>query len=73
MKTRELAERLGCSLEGDGDVEIRRVAGIDQAAVGDVTFVSNSKYRPLLASTRASAVILGVREIVTLIRCEQFA
>jgi len=61
MKTRELAERLGCSLEGDGDVEIRRVAGIDQAAVGDVTFVSNSKYRPLLASTRASAVILGVR------------
>ena len=59
MKTRELAERIGCSLEGDGDVEIRRVAGIDQAASGDVTFVSNSKYRPLLASTRASAVILG--------------
>jgi UDP-3-O-[3-hydroxymyristoyl] glucosamine N-acyltransferase len=59
MNIRELAERLGCSLEGNGDVEIRRVAGIEQAAVGDVTFVSNSKYRPLLASTRASAVILG--------------
>jgi UDP-3-O-[3-hydroxymyristoyl] glucosamine N-acyltransferase len=59
MILRELADRLGCRLEGDGDVEIRRVAGIEQAAAGDVTFLSNSKYRGLLATTKASAVILG--------------
>jgi UDP-3-O-[3-hydroxymyristoyl] glucosamine N-acyltransferase len=59
MTLRELAERLTCRLEGDGDVEIRRVAGIEQAAAGDLTFVNNPKYRSLLAATKASAVILG--------------
>jgi UDP-3-O-[3-hydroxymyristoyl] glucosamine N-acyltransferase len=60
MTLRELAEQLGCRLEGGGDVEIRRVAGIEQAAAGDVTFLSNSKYRGLLATTKAPAVILGL-------------
>src|SRR5471032_1833835 len=59
MTALELADRLGCRLEGDGDVEIRRVAGIEQAVAGDVTFVSNAQYRSLLATTKASAVILG--------------
>jgi UDP-3-O-[3-hydroxymyristoyl] glucosamine N-acyltransferase len=57
MKLRELAERLDCRLEGDGEVEIRRVAGIDAACPGDVTFLANPKYTSALASTRASAVI----------------
>lgn len=60
MKLREIAERLRCRLEGDGDVEIRRVAGIERAGPGDLTFVANPRYRPLLDRTRASAVILGL-------------
>jgi UDP-3-O-[3-hydroxymyristoyl] glucosamine N-acyltransferase len=59
LKLRDLAERLDCRLEGDGDIEILRVAGIEQAQPGDLTFVANRKYYPLLRSTRASAVILG--------------
>jgi len=59
MKLRDLAERLDCRLEGDGDVDIARVAGVEQAGPGDVTFVSNPKYRAHLAETRASAAILG--------------
>jgi len=59
MKLRELAERLGCRLEGNGDIEVVRVAGVEQAGTGDVTFVSNPKYRSHLAATRASAAILG--------------
>jgi UDP-3-O-[3-hydroxymyristoyl] glucosamine N-acyltransferase len=59
MKLRELAERLGCRLEGDGEVEIARVAGVEQAGPGDVTFVSNPKYKSHLAATHASAAILG--------------
>jgi UDP-3-O-[3-hydroxymyristoyl] glucosamine N-acyltransferase len=59
LKLRELADRLRCRLEGDGDVEIRRVAGIEQAAAGDLTFVANSKYQGLLAETGASAVIIS--------------
>jgi UDP-3-O-[3-hydroxymyristoyl] glucosamine N-acyltransferase len=62
MQLRELAERLGCRLEGDGRVEIRRVAGLDQAEEGDVAFFANRKYAPALRRTRASAVIIGEDE-----------
>jgi UDP-3-O-[3-hydroxymyristoyl] glucosamine N-acyltransferase len=59
MELRDLAGQLGCRLEGDGAVDIVRVAGIDQAQAGDVTFVDNPRYVSHLASTQASAVILS--------------
>jgi UDP-3-O-[3-hydroxymyristoyl] glucosamine N-acyltransferase len=59
LKLRDIAARLECSLEGDGQLEIERVAGIEAAGPGDLTFVANSKYVPRLRDTRASAVILG--------------
>jgi len=58
MKLRDLAQRLGCRLDGDGDIEIVRVAGIEDAGAGDLSFVANPKYLPALAKTRASAVLL---------------
>jgi UDP-3-O-[3-hydroxymyristoyl] glucosamine N-acyltransferase len=58
VKLRDLADRLECRLEGDGEVEVTRVSGIQDAQPGDVTFLANSKYEKALASTRASAVIL---------------
>ena len=58
MKLRELAERLACRLEGDGEIDIARVAGIEEAGPGDLTFVANPKYFAALAATRASAVLL---------------
>src|SRR5437764_4133871 len=58
MKLRELAERLACRLEGDGEIEIVRVAGIEDAGPGDLTFVANPKYLNALLTTRASAVVL---------------
>ena len=57
MKLAELAARLDCRLEGDGDVEITRVAGIHDAGPGDVTFLANRKYEKAMSMTRASAVI----------------
>jgi UDP-3-O-[3-hydroxymyristoyl] glucosamine N-acyltransferase len=59
MKLKELAERLECRLEGDGEVDIRRVSAIDEAGSGDVTFFANPKYAAELRGTRASAVILS--------------
>ena len=59
MKLSDLAGRLECRLEGDGNVEIARVAGIEQAQAGDVTFVDNPRYAPHLATTNASAVIVA--------------
>lgn len=58
MKLRDLATRLDCRLDGDGDVDIVRVAGIADAGPGDLTFVANGKYQKGLDATRASAVIL---------------
>ncbi|MCM3881947.1 MAG: UDP-3-O-(3-hydroxymyristoyl)glucosamine N-acyltransferase [Vicinamibacterales bacterium] len=58
MRLSELAERLNCRLEGDGGLDIRRVAGLEQAEPGDVTFFANPRYAPALRRTRASAVIL---------------
>jgi len=57
VKLAELAARLECRLEGDGDVEVIRVAGIQDAGPGDVSFLANAKYEKSLAMTRASAVI----------------
>jgi UDP-3-O-[3-hydroxymyristoyl] glucosamine N-acyltransferase len=56
---RDLAQRLGCTLRGDGAVEVHRVAGIEDSGPGDLTFVANRKYAACLATTRASAVILA--------------
>jgi UDP-3-O-[3-hydroxymyristoyl] glucosamine N-acyltransferase len=59
LKLKDIAARLGCELEGDGDLDIERVSGIGDAGPGDLTFFSNPKYGAELRATRASAVILG--------------
>lgn len=59
MKLIELAERLECRLEGNGDLDVQRVVGIEEAGPGDVTFFANNKYLAALRATRATAVILG--------------
>jgi UDP-3-O-[3-hydroxymyristoyl] glucosamine N-acyltransferase len=58
VKLSELAARLDCRLEGDGELDVARVAGIQDAQPGDITFLANPKYEKLLATTRATAVIL---------------
>jgi len=58
MTVRELAERLGCPFEGDGGVEIRGVADLDQAKDGDLVFLAKNKYLGRLESTSASAAVV---------------
>ena len=57
MRLRELAARLECDLEGDGEIEILRVATLEQAGPGDVAFLANPKYASQLPHSRAAAVI----------------
>jgi UDP-3-O-[3-hydroxymyristoyl] glucosamine N-acyltransferase len=57
VKLGDLAAQLGCRLEGDEAIDVVRVATIDQAGPGDLTFLANAKYASDLGSTRASAVI----------------
>jgi UDP-3-O-[3-hydroxymyristoyl] glucosamine N-acyltransferase len=57
MKLGELAGRLECKLEGPAVLEITGVAGMDEAQAGQITFLSNPKYKSKLGTTQASAII----------------
>jgi UDP-3-O-[3-hydroxymyristoyl] glucosamine N-acyltransferase len=59
MKLSQIAQKISCRMMGNEDVEIVRVAGIDEAGPGDLTFVSNRKYISHIPLTHASAIILG--------------
>lgn len=60
MKLSDIASALDARLEnGNPDTEITGVAGIEEAAVGQITFVANSKYAAAAKTTSASAVIVS--------------
>ena len=60
MKLSEISQKLGTRLENASpDTEISGVAGIEEAAPGQLTFVSNPKYAAAARTTKASAVIVA--------------
>jgi UDP-3-O-[3-hydroxymyristoyl] glucosamine N-acyltransferase len=60
MKLAQIASALGARLEnGSPDTEITGVAGIEEANLGQVTFVANPKYAAAARKTQASAVIVA--------------
>lgn len=61
MTLREIATFLQGELVGDGSVEITRVAKIEEARTGDLTFLANPKYEKYLAGTKASAVLVSAK------------
>jgi len=56
---KELAEHVGGEVRGDGQMVIKAVSTLDKACAGEITFLSNKKYEPLLKTTVASAVIVA--------------
>jgi UDP-3-O-[3-hydroxymyristoyl] glucosamine N-acyltransferase len=62
LPVRELAERLGCRYEGDGEALVRGVASLESARPGDLVFLAQPKYRRLLDETNASAAIISPDE-----------
>ncbi len=54
----ELAKLTGGEVVGDGAVVLTGVAGIREAARGELTFLSNPKYEKFMATTGASAVVV---------------
>jgi UDP-3-O-[3-hydroxymyristoyl] glucosamine N-acyltransferase len=61
LKLKELAAQLGGEVVGDGEVLIERVAAIESAGPGEITFVSNEKYVGFMRTTQASALIVNPR------------
>ena len=55
----ELAHYVGGRLIGDGSVVIHKVAAINEASPGEITFLVQPRYRKFLPQCRASAVIVG--------------
>lgn len=64
MRLSELARLTGARVEGDPEVEIKGAAGLDLAAAGEVTFLSNPRYTSQVRSTRASAVYVSEEAVV---------
>ncbi|MBV1915379.1 MAG: UDP-3-O-(3-hydroxymyristoyl)glucosamine N-acyltransferase [Pseudomonadales bacterium] len=55
---KELAEHIDAKVVGDNEKKIYRLATLQDAAEGELSFLSNSKYLQFLESTTASAVIV---------------
>ena len=49
----------GPRVRGDGSVQVHRVATLENAGPGEISFLSNRRDRRQLSSSRASAVILS--------------
>jgi UDP-3-O-[3-hydroxymyristoyl] glucosamine N-acyltransferase len=58
MKLSQIAEYLKGELKGDGNIEIASLAKVESAEKGDITFISNPKYKKYLDSSKASAVVV---------------
>jgi UDP-3-O-[3-hydroxymyristoyl] glucosamine N-acyltransferase len=55
----ELAREVGGEVVGDGEVKLHRVAAIEEAGPGEITFLANPRYYAHLGTCRASALIVA--------------
>jgi len=56
---KDIAEKVGGCLAGDGNIAITRISGINEAQEGDITFLSQKSFRKHIKDTKASAIIVG--------------
>jgi UDP-3-O-[3-hydroxymyristoyl] glucosamine N-acyltransferase len=69
MKLAELSESIATqgfpnTVDGDPDLQIHTVNTLGGARAGEISFLSNPKYRQQLQSTQASAVIITPEEVL---------
>ncbi|GLX87063.1 UDP-3-O-acylglucosamine N-acyltransferase [Thalassotalea loyana] len=55
----QLAEKIGATVHGNDSCSVSSLATLANAREGQITFLSNAKYKGQLAQTKASAVILS--------------
>lgn len=58
-KVGEIAGLLGGTVDGNPDLEIDKLAKIEEGEAGSITFLANMKYLPFIYSTKASAVVVN--------------
>src|SRR5712692_3355526 len=64
MQLAEVAQKLGCRVEGDAEMELTGIAGLEHAQPGQLSFLANRRYFPQLRTTRASAVLVEDRTLI---------
>lgn len=55
----DLAERLGCVLEGDGRTILRGAGTLNEAREDQISFLANARYERFMEQTQAAAVIVA--------------
>ncbi len=63
----ELAARIGGTVVGDAAQSVTGFAGLSEANAGDISFLANPKYAPLLVSTKATAVLVNAAQTDALV------
>lgn len=63
MLLKDIAEKLGAKLIGNGDLEITHVANLKTAKETEISFLSDPKYRSVLSESRAGGVILKEEDV----------
>ncbi len=58
MKIKEIAEFLNGKLSGDSEVEILRVAGLENAQTGEISFIENTEKAESFSQTKASCLLV---------------
>jgi UDP-3-O-[3-hydroxymyristoyl] glucosamine N-acyltransferase len=58
MTLEEIAQKLNCPFEGNGNTKIWGFNSLEKAREGELVFLSHHKYRPLLEKTKASAAVI---------------
>jgi UDP-3-O-[3-hydroxymyristoyl] glucosamine N-acyltransferase len=59
LTARQIAELVGGELHGDAEATVGRVAPLDRATAGHLTFLGGARYAPLLAECEASVVLVS--------------
>jgi UDP-3-O-[3-hydroxymyristoyl] glucosamine N-acyltransferase len=61
----QIATAIKAELHGDGSIEINAISSMQKAQPGSITFLSDSKYSPMLATVEASAVIVKPEDLAS--------
>ncbi len=63
MQLSSMAAQIGAELIGDGSLEISRIANLKTARAGEISFLSDPRYRDVLTQSEASAVIVRAADV----------
>ncbi|AKD38057.1 UDP-3-O-[3-hydroxymyristoyl] glucosamine N-acyltransferase [Pasteurella multocida subsp. multocida OH4807] len=59
----ELAQQIGATIRGNADVVVESIAPLDKATEKQLTFISNAKFRHLLADSKAGILVVSEADV----------